>query len=131
MGREVERVRPKSLILPALLHWHRSALRYDLARIGVEMDGLSWNRLWDFVVEIRRDLSSHLVAAMEGHKYVPSDAERASWATFEMWVNTQTPRGSGTKRMQRPWAGKRPTYRTEPVMTPDRLARREKLAALF
>jgi len=69
---------------------------------------------------------------MAGDRYVPADAERASWATFEMWVNTQRKKGAGVIRVIRPWAGTRPTY-SQDAVEPDAesIERRKKLAAMF
>lgn len=95
---------------------------------------MSWNVAWDFVSEILRDPSSHLVSALEGDRYVPHPAERAAWAIHEQNVNMQRQHGAGVKRITRPWAGKKPTYTSidaDAPVTEGRKARRDKLAALF
>lgn len=93
---------------------------------------ISWNVAWEFIAEILREPSSHLVSAINGDRYVPDPAERAAWAVFEQWVNTQMPKGS-RRRVERPWAGKKPTYQTPRPenVTPEREARRAQLAAMF
>ncbi|TXK17408.1 hypothetical protein [Homoserinibacter sp. GY 40078] len=138
MGRKVERVRPFSRVLPALIRWHRAALRYDLAPLGVRVEDFtsercSWNEFWDYVSEILREPSSHLFSALAGDKYVPHPAERAAWAVFEQDINTRQKRGAIRIRIPRPWAGKSPNYGQSSAteVTPDRLARRAKLAAMF
>jgi hypothetical protein len=101
----------------------------DLGRFPGQM---SWNLLWEWISEIMRDPSSHTMSALAGDKYVPHPSERAQWAVFEAWLNTQTPKGSGYKRVTRPWSGKRPSYTpAEAPMSAQREARRAKLAALF
>jgi hypothetical protein len=93
-----------------------------------------WNKAWDLVSEIRRDSASHLRSALEGDNYVPSSGERAAWAVFEMDLNTRLPKGSGRKKIKRPWAGPKPVYRQIPkALSGDSVAvaRRAKLAAMF
>lgn len=137
MGTGVGDVQPKSVALPAILTFHGDALRFDLAKVGVDLDAfperMSWNRLWSWVTQIVRDPGSHLLSEMAGDRYVADAAERAQWATFEAWFNTQLPKGAGYHRIPRPWAGKRPIYapQVETPVTPGREDRRAKLAAMF
>lgn len=126
------------MILPALLRHHKGQLRHDLAIVGVDVDDISpgrvsWNRAWDHIAAILRDPSSHTVAAVRGHKYVPSPAEIAAWDIHEREMNAQRPKGQLYKRFPRPWAGKAPNYSlpSETEMTPEREERRSKLAAMF
>lgn len=122
-----------------MLHHHRAALRYDLARLHVPLEaiddgGVSWNAAWEYVSEILRDPSSHLRSAMAGDLYVPDASERAQWAVFELWLNTQLRRGSGYKKIKRPWAGTKPNYRAgtkTAVLDAASVERRKKLEALF
>tara|TARA_R110002051_G_scaffold1853_1_gene10143 strand:- start:10913 stop:11329 length:417 start_codon:yes stop_codon:yes gene_type:complete len=138
VGRGIEGVRPKSVILPSLLHWHAPALRYDLQqRVQVSTDDILWDRIgwneaWDFISAIIRDPSSHTFSAMAGDKYVPSSEERAAWSIAELNLNTKRKKGSSPIRLPRPWAGTPPSYKTESSQTdPEREARRAKLAAMF
>ncbi|MDF2045153.1 hypothetical protein P2P98_03185 [Microbacterium sp. Kw_RZR3] len=123
--------------MPALIRWHRRQLRHDLARVGVnladiESEEICWNVAWDFVAEILRDPSSHTVAAVQGHKYVPSPAEIAAWDIHEREMNAQRQKGALYQRFPRPWAGKPPTYsQPDQQMTPEREARRAKLDQMF
>lgn len=126
------------MIIPALLRHHSQSLRYDLAGCGVDVDDIrpgriAWNTAWGFISEILRDPSSHTVAAVHGHRYVPSPAEIAAWDIHEREMNAQRARGATYKRFPRPWAGKAPTYvaPSETEMTPDREERRSRLAAMF
>ncbi|MET0886246.1 MAG: hypothetical protein ABWX92_07320 [Mycetocola sp.] len=125
------------MMLPALLHWHGPALRFDLRPLDVSLedilfDRIAWNVAWQFVDEILRDSSSHLCSALQGDTYAPTSSERAAWSIAELELNTQRKKGSSPIRLPRPWAGKKPTYRTE-SSEPDaaREARRAKLAAMF
>lgn|GEM_PF-2194037 len=133
------------MILPALVRWHRAPLRVDLAGYGLTLHTsgddwvvarsgvrLGWNETWDFVAELLRLPSSHLVSAMNGDRYVPHPAERAAWATFEQWVNTQI-RTPAWRRVARPWHGVKPTYMTadSPREMDERRERRARLATLF
>lgn len=126
------------MIIPALLRHHKGQLRHDLARVGVDVDDIptgriSWNAAWDHIAEILKDPSSHTVASVHGHKYVPSPAEIAAWDIHEREMNAQRAKGATYKRFPRPWAGKPPRYDapSETEMTPEREARRSKLAAMF
>lgn len=94
---------------------------------------MCWNVAWDYISEIQRDLSSHLVSALHGDLYVPHAAERAAWAIHEHDLNAHRGKGQTPRRLKRPWAGKKPTYvnPADVEMTAERLARRNKLAALF
>lgn len=125
-------------MIPALLRHHRGQLRHDLARVGVSVDDIapgriSWNAAWDHIAEILKDPSSHTVAAVHGHRYVPSASEIAAWDIHEREMNAQRAKGATYKRFPRPWAGKPPTYSVSPEtqMTPEREVRRSKLAAMF
>ena len=138
MGRGVEELRPKSIILPALLHWHAPALRYDLRqRIQLSLDDILWDRIgwneaWNYITAILHDPSSHLFSALAGDKYVPTSDERTAWSIAELNLNTKRKKGSSPIRLPRPWAGTPPTYKTEsPQKDSDREARRAKLAAMF
>lgn len=126
------------MILPALLRHHKGQLRHDLAHVGVDVDDIRpghicWNSAWDHIASILRDPSSHTVAAVHGHKYVPSPAEIAAWDIHEREMNAQRAKGATYKRFTRPWVGKAPKYTTdtESEVTPEREARRSKLAAMF
>lgn len=124
-------------MLPALLHWHGAALRFDLRPLNISIedilfDRIAWNVAWNFISEILRDSSSHLCSAVEGDTYAPTSSERAAWSIAELELNTQRKKGSSPIRLPRPWAGKKPTYRTvSTVPNAAREARREKLANLF
>jgi len=136
VGFGVEELRPKSVILPVLLHHHRAAVRFDLRTIGVDLDDvfaerLSWNTVWDLISELMRNPSSHLISAMFGDKYVPGSGERAQWAVFEMWLNTQLPKGHMRVTVKRPWAGVKPVYAGPKEVDPQSVERRAKLAAMF
>lgn len=129
---------PQSAIIIPIMRHHSGALRHDLAAAGVKYghieDGtLTWNDTWAHVGAIIRDRASHTVAAIQGHKYVPSPAEIAAWDIHEREMNAQRGKGTTYKRFPRPWAGKPPTYATggEAQATPERDARRSKLAAMF
>lgn len=74
--------------------------------------------------------SSHLMSAMQGDKYRPADSERAAYAVFERWLNTQRGSGKGYVKVPRPWAGPKPVY-VEDAPEQDRADRRERLAKLF
>ncbi|GAA1149136.1 hypothetical protein F6W69_10680 [Microbacterium oxydans] len=126
------------MIIPALLRHHKGQLRHDLARVGVNLDDIirektCWNTAWDHIREILHDPSSHTVAAVHGHRYVPSPAEIAAWDIHEREMNAQRGKNAQYKRFPRPWAGKPPTYEvpSELEMTPDREARRARLSAMF
>lgn len=115
-----------------------SALRFDFrARLGLDYNlfttgRMSWNEAWGHVRELLREPSSHLVAAVEGHRYVPADAERAAWSVFEMWLASQSKKGA--RKLDRPWHGKKPTYEVATSAQPidsESAARREQLAQLF
>ena len=115
-----------------------SALRFDFrAELGIDYSlvtsgRMSWNETWGHVTELLRKPSSHLVAAIEGHRYVPSDAERAAWSVFEMWLASQSKKGA--RKLERPWRGQKPTYTPDAVAKPvdaESAARREKLAQMF
>ncbi len=90
---------------------------------------MSWNKAWDYVSGFLREPSSHLSSAMAGDLYVPDAGERAVWDVFEMWRNSQP--GAKRRKLKRPWAGNKPTYRDAPVMDEARKERRERLAGLF
>lgn len=125
-----------AIIVPVMRH-HSGELRHDLAKLGVEYsaleDGtLTWNEIWAYVAGIVRDRSSTTVAAIQGHKYVPSPAEIAAWDIHEREMNAQRGKNQQYKRFPRPWAGKPPKYSTgTDEVTPEREARRAKLAAMF
>ncbi|WP_136029211.1 hypothetical protein [Microbacterium sp. PF5] len=125
-----------AIIVPIMRH-HPGELRHDLAKIGIAYkdleDGtLTWNEIWAYVGGVIRDRSSTTVAAIQGHKYVPSPAEIAAWDIHEREMNAQRGKNAQYRRFPRPWAGKPPTYSTTPTeVTPERAARRAKLAAMF
>lgn len=125
-----------AIIVPIMRH-HPGALRHDLAKIGIEYtkleDGtLTWNEIWAYVGGVARDRSSATVAAIEGHKYVPSPAEIAAWDIHEREMNAQRGKNAQYKRFPRPWVGKPPKYSTTPTeASPEQEARRAKLAAMF
>ena len=125
-----------AIIVPIMRH-HPGELRHDLAKIGIEYksleDGtLTWNEIWSYVGGVVRDRSSTTVAAIQGHKYVPSPAEIAAWDIHEREMNAQRGKNAQYRRFPRPWAGKPPTYSAPPIEgSPEREARRAKLAAMF
>lgn len=124
-------------MLPALMHWHRAALRTDLKIFVVSLDDImwdriSWNEAWDYVSGILRSPSSHLYSEMQGDKYFPSESERSAWDIAELNLNAKRNKGSSPVRLPRPWAGKKPTYQVEATTAdPEREARRKKLATLY
>lgn len=126
------------MILSPLLRHHKGQLRHDLARVGVDVDAIiaekiSWNTAWDHISEILKNPSSHTVAALYGHRYVPSPSEIAAWDIHEREMNAKRAKGAIYKKFPRPWAGKPPVYDApaESEMTPEREARRAKLDAMF
>lgn len=125
-----------AIIVPVMRH-HPGELRHDLAKFGIDYatleDGtLTWNQIWAYVAGIVRDRSSTTVAAIQGHKYVPSPAEIAAWDIHEREMNAQRGKNTQYKRFPRPWAGKPPNYSTSPAdASPERDTRRAKLAAMF
>lgn len=125
-----------AIIVPIMRH-HPGELRHDLAKFGIDYskleDGtLSWNEIWAHVGGIVRDRSSTTVAAIQGHKYVPSPSEIAAWDIHEREMNAQRGKNVQYKRFPRPWAGKPPKYTNAQVEeSPERDARRAKLAAMF
>lgn len=123
-------------MLPALMHWHRAALRTDLRAVGISFDDVmwgrvSWNEAWDFISGILRSPTSRLYSEMQGDKYFPAESERAAWDIAELNLNSKRKRGSTPIQLPRPWAGKPPTYQTESKPDAAREARRAKLAAMF
>lgn len=125
-----------AIIVPIMRH-HSGELRHDLARIGIEYtkleDGtLTWNQIWSYVGGVVRDRSSSTVAAIQGHKYVPSPAEIAAWDIHEREMNAQRTKNTQYRRFPRPWAGKPPVYSTAPTeLTAEQAVRRSNLDALF
>lgn len=128
---------PRSLSLPGLVHFHASALRVDLARLGIDVEDIreeriSWNTAWDYISGCLKDPASHITAAVRGYKYVPTPAEIAAWDIHEREMNAQRPKGAMYQRFPRPWAGKPPVYvKPDTTMTAERESRRSKLAAMF
>ena len=130
---------PKSRILPGLLYWHQAPLRFDWQAVGLRLDEfiegrMSWNDAWDYTGEILRDPSSHTMSALQGDKYVPTGAERATWSALELDLNVRQPKGKPNIKLTRPWSGKKPTYtevQTSKKITPAAEARRAKLDALY
>lgn len=123
-------------MMPALLHWHRAALRTDLRPFGVSLDDILWDRIpwneaWDYISGILRSPASHLYSEMQGDKYYPAPSDRAAWDIAELNLNSKRKRGSTPIRLPRPWAGKPPTYQVESKPDAAREARRAKLAAMF
>lgn len=123
-------------MLPALMHWHRAALRTDLQAVGVSFDDImwsriSWNEAWDYISGIIRSPASRLYSEMQGDKYLPAESERAAWDIAELNLNSKRAKGKSPIRLPRPWAGKPPTYHAELKPDAAREARRAKLAAMF
>lgn len=125
-----------AIIVPVMRH-HPGELRHDLAKIGVDYahleDGtFTWNEIWAYVAGVVRDRSSNTVAAIQGHKYVPSPAEIAAWDIHEREMNAQRGKNTQYKRFPRPWAGKPPTYSSQVLEpSPESRERRARLAAMF
>ena len=132
MARPVEGLRPKSQLIPGLILFHRAALDYDLRTLlgltvsDIEGGALSWNDAWGLISEVLRRSSSHTRSALAGDRYVPEASEIVGWETFEAWFNTQTKKGSGYRRIKRPWAGK-PQLTPVEHYDPEREARRAKI----
>lgn len=123
-------------MLPALMYWHRAALRTDLKPLGVSFDDImwdriSWNEAWDYISGLLRSPTSHLYSEMQGDKYFPAESERTAWDIAELNLNAKRTKGKSPIRLPRPWGGKPPTYLVESKPDAARDARRAKLAAMF